>query len=501
MSKIIIGKYTLESLTSGMYSDPFVIYREYIQNAVDAIDDAQKVGIISLGEETISINVFPSLGLIKIIDNGTGIANASAEEILTSIGNSQKDIKQYRGFRGIGRLAALSYCKRLVFQTSAINEPVCSELVIDAEKMSELLIESEMACTSAEHVMNLVCKFSTKKENTKKHYFTVSLEGIDLSSPLLNPSEVLSYLQQTAPVSFNKDEFTWHKEIKNRIKQLGYVIPEYNVSLSCNGETIPIYKSYTDHFPVDRNKDVYDTINDIEVSAIKNDLNEIIAIIWIAHTNYIATIANQCTKGIRIRKGNLLIGDSQTLNTVFKDARFNGWTLGEAYILSNQLLPNARRDNFEKNTAYFSFAEKMTAISASVSKKIRIASVKRNEELNKTIRNKKAHIKKTHEDHVGKEEIIFAKRKKDINLSEIEKLDLLNDNVDIDLQSSIFNELDVLIGRTQGVTSYKSINLLGALSKTEKRILEKVFKVLEANLTKEQMQTISDQILSGFSSR
>lgn len=29
---IQVGKYTLESLTTGMYSDPKIIYREYIQN-------------------------------------------------------------------------------------------------------------------------------------------------------------------------------------------------------------------------------------------------------------------------------------------------------------------------------------------------------------------------------------------------------------------------------------------------------------------------------------
>ena len=28
MSSIVIGKHTLESLTSGMYSDPYVVFRE-----------------------------------------------------------------------------------------------------------------------------------------------------------------------------------------------------------------------------------------------------------------------------------------------------------------------------------------------------------------------------------------------------------------------------------------------------------------------------------------
>lgn len=503
MSNIVIGKYTLESLTSGMYSDPFVIYREYIQNAVDAIDDARNVGILSAGDETVFINLFPKEGKIEIIDNGTGIASSFAEAFLTGIGNSQKDHTQARGFRGIGRLAALSYCKKLIFQTSAMNESVYSKLVIDAQKMSELMVESEMTGVSAEHVMDVVCDFSTNKEISSKHYFITCLEGINLSSPLLDLNEVIAYLQQVAPVPFNKEQFTWHKEVSDRIKQMGYIIPEYSLFLKCQGEIIPINKGYADIFLVDRKKDVFDSINDIEVTAIKNDANEIAAIIWIAHSNYIGTIAEQSIKGLRMRKGNILIGDGQTLNTVFKDVRFNGWSIGEAYILDNKLLPNARRDNFEKNAAYFSFAEKMPAVSANITKKIRNASLKRNHEFQKTIQNSEDLIGETRslldKTVINCEKISTARRKIQQAKSEISKFES-SDAVTENMQATVFDELDMLIGKVQGATSYKSINLLDSLSKTEKKILEKVFFVLEASLSNEQMKALSNEILAAFSS-
>lgn len=43
--EFVIGKYTLESLTSGMYASPLDLYREYIQNAVPlrGISDLQRV--------------------------------------------------------------------------------------------------------------------------------------------------------------------------------------------------------------------------------------------------------------------------------------------------------------------------------------------------------------------------------------------------------------------------------------------------------------------------
>lgn len=42
-----VGKFTLESLTTGMYSDPRIVYREYIQNSVDSIENAVAEGLMS----------------------------------------------------------------------------------------------------------------------------------------------------------------------------------------------------------------------------------------------------------------------------------------------------------------------------------------------------------------------------------------------------------------------------------------------------------------------
>ena len=63
-SNIVIGKHTLESLTSGMYSDPYVVFREYIQNAADSIDDAYKAKLLAKGNGRINISVSPLERLI-----------------------------------------------------------------------------------------------------------------------------------------------------------------------------------------------------------------------------------------------------------------------------------------------------------------------------------------------------------------------------------------------------------------------------------------------------
>ncbi len=113
--EISIGKFTLESLTTGMYNEPETCYREYIQNAVDSIDDAVEKGIISMDECRIEIIVDEDRQSISIKDNGCGIMQNSVKRTLLDIGNSTKIHSVNRGFRGIGRLGGLSYCKKLSF--------------------------------------------------------------------------------------------------------------------------------------------------------------------------------------------------------------------------------------------------------------------------------------------------------------------------------------------------------------------------------------------------
>ena len=98
MSSIIIGKHTLESLTSGMYSDSYVVFREYIQNSVDSIDEAVRGGVLNPGEEQITVRLAPTDRQIVIADNGLGIPVSDVEKTLVSIGNSKKSSENSRGF-------------------------------------------------------------------------------------------------------------------------------------------------------------------------------------------------------------------------------------------------------------------------------------------------------------------------------------------------------------------------------------------------------------------
>ena len=136
MLDVSIGKFTLESLTTGMYSDARIVYREYIQNAVDSLEEAIGKGIIESSSMRIDIVVDEQKQSISIRDNGTGIPKKEAERTLLSVGDSQKRSSKNRGFRGIGRLGGMSYCDTLVFSTSFDGEDIATTLAGTSENKS-----------------------------------------------------------------------------------------------------------------------------------------------------------------------------------------------------------------------------------------------------------------------------------------------------------------------------------------------------------------------------
>ncbi len=181
-----------------------------------------------------------------------------------------------------------------------------------------------------------------------------------------------------------------------------------------------------------------------------------------------------------MRKGNIQIGDGQTLNTVFKDARFNGWSIGEIFVSSAQLIPNARRDNFEKTPAYFVLTEQLQKVAAEITREIRAASLRRNRELSEELEKAKVTVQDAVE---AIESGINATDKSRISyeLSSAKKSVLgsaVADDSGAYYQEIAFDELDMLIGRVKGVTTFKAINTLDWLTNTEKRILEKVFTAI-----------------------
>ena len=73
-SDIVIGPDILELLSSAMYVDPITIYREYVQNAADAIDVARNEGLLVPDQPgRVNIVMDAQARSVRIRDNGCGI--------------------------------------------------------------------------------------------------------------------------------------------------------------------------------------------------------------------------------------------------------------------------------------------------------------------------------------------------------------------------------------------------------------------------------------------
>src|SRR5215472_6617334 len=133
-----IGKDVIEILTSGMYVSPVTIYREYIQNAADSIDTARSEQIISdRTRGQVSVDIDHATRSARIRDNGAGVSSRTALSTLLSVGASPKRGTAARGFRGVGRLSGLAYCRELEFRTKAAGDDRITMIVWDCRALRE----------------------------------------------------------------------------------------------------------------------------------------------------------------------------------------------------------------------------------------------------------------------------------------------------------------------------------------------------------------------------
>ncbi len=354
---IVVGKNVLESLTTGMYSDNRIVYREYIQNASDSIDRAVRDGTLPKEQARMDITINANRRQIRIRDNGTGIPAKRVHAQLGDIGKSAKNFKEQRGFRGIGRLGGLGYCEEVRFVTSYQGETTKTVVAWDCVELRRLLQPQVEPDLDVVAVVSRVTTETSEKEDVAAHYFEVVLTGVDKGHDnLLELDGIKDYLAQVAPAPFNHQKFTELRKINQKLLELGKKPEEYQLFL--NQEQV--FKPYARKVAAGNIEK--DFLEDIEFFQGEHQGN-LFFLGWYGKTCLSGVIKDQSVAGIRVRKSNLLIGDSRTLDEFFGANRtyqnFNRWYVGEIYVFHHDLIPNSRRDSFEQNETYFAFKQEV----------------------------------------------------------------------------------------------------------------------------------------------
>lgn len=364
----VIGRQLFDVITAGMYDNPLMIYREYVQNSVDAIDLAVASGVLTHHEARVDIQIDRSSRSIVVEDNGLGLINDSAHKILVSLGCSPKESTGQRGFRGIGRLGGLAYCERLVFETrSKANEDVA---VVSWDKGRFEALSAENRLIGLEETLLAVsrCDFRTPTEQDPEHFFRVKMEKVTdfHSDDLMSLKKVNAYLAQVGPVPYDHKNFSFAVEIEAMLRQLGDYRC-YSVFLN----NLLIVRPYIDKFTLSSQRS--DAIEKVIPFQFIGMNGEPIAIGWYAQMGFFASVpASTNMRGLRVRLGNIEVGDQNFLTHYYSESRFAAWHIGEIHIVDRRLKPNARRDAFEHTEdleRFFEQAQQLCRVLSSLCRK------------------------------------------------------------------------------------------------------------------------------------
>lgn len=373
---VTVGKDILELLSSSMYLEPLTIYREYIQNCADAIDDARRCGVLparTRGRVEMSIDSIART--VRIRDNGAGIEESQFGDRLTAFGASAKRGTAARGFRGVGRLAGLGYCQELVFRSRAAGARRVSELHWDCKKTKLTLRDSAFKGELSDLVAQTVSIRQVDAAGWPDHFFEVELSGIvrHRNDQLLNPAAIEEYVSQVAPVPFSPS-FTRGEEIGAFLQK--HVAPA-ELDIHISNTTNAIYRPHRDQFQI--SEGLEDHFREIELLEIPSIDGSRAAVGWVLHHGYKGAIPPRAMmRGLRVRSGNIQVGSYDLLQELFPESRFNGWSVGEIHILDSRIVPNGRRDHFEQNVHFDNLLNHLSPVARNIAYRCRTNSLVRN---------------------------------------------------------------------------------------------------------------------------
>jgi hypothetical protein len=376
-----IGAYVLETLTTGMYINPLDTLREFVQNSADSIRKAEQEGIIQKGEGRIVIYLDPQKRRISIRDNGLGVPQTEIESRLINIGMSSKRIETDAGFRGIGRLAGIAYCKNLVFHTSTINEVASSIIELNCEGIKKSISPAMRQVEELPEVMGKNSYIKSGKCKNEEHFFEVAMEDIEINPNFLEWKNVEEYLCHVAPVGFDAHRFIYAPEINKWIKKHNLSFPTVNLILKTPEMERQVFKPYKSKYKTKRDNYEID-IKDIGFYP-EEPAPDALFWIWYSKSDLLGMIDDDRAAGLRFRKNNIELGGPERVAELFasiaeSNSRFNAYYIGEIHMISPEAIPNARRDGFEEVGIWPTIKSELTPFIRSRCEEVRTLSENRN---------------------------------------------------------------------------------------------------------------------------
>ena len=357
-NNIIVGRNLLETITSALYESPIILFREYVQNSLDAYNSATKnEGKEVFSDFKVELTIDKDNRTITIIDNGYGIESSEKfERDMLSFGNSEKiDRSQFIGFRGIGRIAALPFCKTLIFENKTENATSIDLCIWQGEKYRELLNSNATDNATFEQTVRSIVEIKRNPCDTNKmHYFKVKI--INYSAEIDELLEQINFeasLTRLLPIKY-RDSFTASQKIETKYMEfMKEDLTDFMCSVILNGKELR--KSYTDDVHVLDSGIIFREIR--EKGSGNQKPGDKIGLLWFTFNRKIVA-SKDSDYGIMVRSKNVLMGNNDTFAALCANSKEHVGTYseltatlrgvyGELLINSPNLKDNARREWFK----------------------------------------------------------------------------------------------------------------------------------------------------------
>lgn len=205
-------------------------------------------------------------------------------------------------------------------------------------------------------------------------FFEVELRGIirHRNDHLLNVAAVSGYLAQVAPVPFRED-FPFRDKILQHIDphvRLG------DLQIRVGEGSSPVSRPHS--AAIEIGVGVFDAFSEVELLNIEGIDGENACVGWVLHHGYIGALPAGCNvRGLRVRCGNVQVGDDRMFEELFPEARFNGWSVGELHVIDPRIIPNGRRDHFEQSVHFHNLLTHLAPVAREITRRCRTSSIQR----------------------------------------------------------------------------------------------------------------------------
>jgi hypothetical protein len=421
---------------------------------------------------------------------------------------SSKSIQTDAGFRGIGRLAGIAYCKRLTFTTQADGETDISSVAFDCEELLQAMSPRMKEVKELADVISNHATVTADKTRKKDHFLEVRMEGInEAGQPFLDWKRINTYLCQVAPVGFDTQSFQYAGTIYQWLRLHRIAMPVVSIIIKSGSTNYQVFKPYR--------KLTYTTIQEkhkIHVKGIRffpeNASQDSPFWGWYAETNCPGTFSDDTVAGFRLRKANIAIGMAERMTEIFSEAsesyaRLNKYFMGEIHIQDSNIVPNARRDGFEDSHDWAEIRKSLVDFARERSREAYKLSQARNLDIDRLVdaaeREVAAAIKKRKTGLASKDEKSRVLEKID---RQVDKLNAANN---ANRNESERKEIDRVLKALQQThksveddTAFVAQKLNTSLDKKQRKIISEILSILYDVLDESSFEKARNAILAKY---